>query len=654
MFSLKLRTKIVMGFVIVLAIAMISSGITIFNMGTVRESSNNLDQIFIPTLKDSLRLRQHVLSIQGAVNDFDFDMGLEKSYLEQAAQDINAIEAAIAALHSLATQHPGELNAVITVLNEAAPLLAKTKGLLQKIEKVSDTMLISRQAMDTSFATINELLSKFLADKRAELTSALSRAADHGLLSVMNNNILNADLALTSMLTANSNIQTTLAFDDYELHAQAVTGAAEAIAVIKRMQNEDAAQAAVLGAMLEAAQDFHRHAVIHYSLFTSDNTGAHEEWNGVTASLLDAFAKVQDIAMEITESNTRSFIGEMRFNQNLLMLGALLAAVLGGLLAFFITRSIIRPVKATMDSLKMLSNNDFAVDVNPVMLARKDELGEMMRDVKALSGNLCASIMQLAGAAHTVTLAANEIVSGNRDLNHHTQNQAGSVEETSSTLEEITSSVQNNAASAGEANQIAQDAMRVARDGDEMLKNTVAAMDEVSQASSKITDIVGVVNEIAFQTNLLALNASVEAARAGEAGRGFAVVAGEVRTLAGRTASASKEIQELIMDSSQKIAQGHSMVNESNNILHRITESVTKLAASIGQISSTSLQQAQSIAEINNAVHQMDQTVQQNATLVENAGVSSESMLNAARQMQDELDKFHIEPKGKAIALLTD
>ena len=455
------------------------------------------------------------------------------------------------------------------------------------------------------------------------------------------------------MIEANAGIRSALLYDDVEVHQQAVQETGQGLKIFKELLAQDPEQAEIINRVIEATQNFQNYAITHEPAFSQDNLAIHEQWEEITGKLLDYFAQMQNMAIKSTEERTSFFVVDLAFDQKLLLGGTVLALILGLLIAFFITRTITRPVKATMNILNRLSHSDFTVRVEPRLLARGDELGQMLRDVQVMTDNLSQAIQQIEHAAHTVTMSADEIAQGNQELNARPQTQAGSVEQTSSALEQMTASVHNNASNAEQANSIAQEAMKVAQDGDTMLSRTVAAMDEVSQVSKKINDIVGVVNEIAFQTNLLALNASVEAARAGEAGRGFAVVAGEVRTLAGRTATASKEIQNLITDSSNKVAQGNSLVNESSAILRQTIDNVTKVAESISHITTRSREQAGGIGEINSAVSLMDQAVQQNATLVEEITAASENMTSATREMQHQLGQFIIE-QGRQVALLPE
>ena len=328
--------------------------------------------------------------------------------------------------------------------------------------------------------------------------------------------------------------------------------------------------------------------------------------------------------------------------------GLVVALILGIILAILITRNVTMPVTATVAALANAAKGDFSCEIDRAYLTRGDELGQMLRDVQAMNENLSLTMLEVAQATETVANSANEISRGNQDLSERTQQQAAALEETASAMEQLTSSVKQNADNSSQANVLAKKTAEMAQAGGAAVERTVEAMGAVTESSKKISDIINVVNEIAFQTNLLALNAAVEAARAGEVGRGFAVVAGEVRNLAGRSASAAKEIQELITDSVNKVENGNELVAESGRLLKNIIENVQSVADTIHEISAGSSEQASGIDEVNRAVAQMDQGVQQNAALVEESASSSEEMASTAEQMRSIVNMFQLMKSGGA------
>ncbi len=266
----------------------------------------------------------------------------------------------------------------------------------------------------------------------------------------------------------------------------------------------------------------------------------------------------------------------------------------------------------------------------------RGDFGVLKEGINQTIERLVSVVSDITDSSYRVKDAAGEISRGNLNLSHRTEQQAASLEETSSAMEEITATVQQNAENSIQANTLARGAREAAENGGSVVGRAVEAMQAISDSSNKITDIIGVIDEIAFQTNLLALNAAVEAARAGDQGRGFAVVADEVRSLAGRSATAAKEIKDLIKDSSEKVSEGSELVNRSGDTLEEIVMAVKKVNDIVAEIATASDEQSTGLSEISRAITEMDQMTQQNAALVEEAAAASESMNSQA----DNLDKL--------------
>jgi len=263
--------------------------------------------------------------------------------------------------------------------------------------------------------------------------------------------------------------------------------------------------------------------------------------------------------------------------------------------------------------------------------------------INELTENMAGLVSQVKMAASEVSRGADEISQGNANLSQRTEEQASSLEETASSMEQMTSTVKQNADNAGQASQLAVAARDQAEKGGAVVSKAVRAMTEINDASKKIADIIGVIDEIAFQTNLLALNAAVEAARAGEQGRGFAVVASEVRNLAGRSATAAKEIKALIQDSVKKVDEGSTLVTQSGATLEQIVSSVKKVTDIVAEIAAASNEQSAGIEQVNKAVMQLDELTQQNAALVEQASAASQAMAEQARGLNDSMQRYHVD-----------
>jgi len=282
----------------------------------------------------------------------------------------------------------------------------------------------------------------------------------------------------------------------------------------------------------------------------------------------------------------------------------------------------------------------------------KGSFSQLKNDVNKTITKMTEVMGEISGSAGLVLNGSQEIAQGNIDLSQRTEQQASSLEETASSMEEMTSTVKQNADNARQANQLAASARQLAEEGGGIVEKAVSAMTEITDSSNKMASIIGVIDEIAFQTNLLALNAAVEAARAGEQGRGFAVVASEVRNLAGRSATAAKEIKDLIENSIDKVQEGSKLVDDSGKTLTEIVGSVKKVNDIIAEIAAASLEQSEGIEQVNKAVAQMDEMTQQNAALVEQAAAASESMSEQATSLNELVGFF--KTRGSASSILAN
>jgi methyl-accepting chemotaxis protein len=275
--------------------------------------------------------------------------------------------------------------------------------------------------------------------------------------------------------------------------------------------------------------------------------------------------------------------------------------------------------------------------------------GKLASGINTLIDNMRTLVKQIKTSAAEVRTGAEEISKGNLNLSQRTEHQASSLEETASSMEQMTSTVRQTADNAGQANQLALAARRQAEKGGTVVGAAVTSMAGINAASKKIADIIGVIDEIAFQTNLLALNAAVEAARAGEQGRGFAVVATEVRNLAGRSATAAKEIKALIRDSVARVEEGSKLVDESGKTLEEIQLAVKKVTDIVAEIASASREQSSGIEQVNKAVMNMDQTTQQNAALVEQAAAASQAIVEQAQGLDHMISGYRVDEEAPAL-----
>ncbi|NVD98251.1 methyl-accepting chemotaxis protein [Massilia sp. BJB1822] len=327
-------------------------------------------------------------------------------------------------------------------------------------------------------------------------------------------------------------------------------------------------------------------------------------------------------------------------NARNLMVGlTLLATLLAAWVLWLVTRSITSPLNRAVGMAQAVASGDLTMRVE---CHTQDETGQLLRALIHMNDSLANTVGKVRSGSDTITTASNEIASGNLDLSSRTEQQASSLEETASSMEELTSTVTQNAENARQATQLVVTASEFAVKGGQVVGEVVSTMGAIKESSSRIVDIISVIDSIAFQTNILALNAAVEAARAGEQGRGFAVVASEVRNLAHRSAAAAKEIKELIGHSVETVDAGSRLVAQAGSTMDGIVSSVQQVADIMRQISAASQEQSSGIAQVNEAIVQIDDATQRNAALVEEAAAAAQSMRDQAEMLAEAVAVFKI------------
>lgn len=315
------------------------------------------------------------------------------------------------------------------------------------------------------------------------------------------------------------------------------------------------------------------------------------------------------------------------------------ALLIGGAAAFLLGRSVIAPVQQAVHSAEQISKGNLT---QSIMVNGRDEMALLLKALSSMQENLVRVVAGVRDNAESVATASAEIAQGNSDLSARTESQASALEQTAASMEQLSSTVRQNADSASQANQLAHRASSVATQGGEVVAQVVETMRGINDSSRKIADIISVIDSIAFQTNILALNAAVEAARAGEQGRGFAVVASEVRSLAGRSAEAAKEIKGLITTSVERVEQGTQLVDKAGETMGEVVSAIRRVTDIVGEISAASNEQASGVAQVGEAVTQMDQATQQNAALVEQSAAAAASLKTQATQLVDAVAVFQL------------
>ena len=379
------------------------------------------------------------------------------------------------------------------------------------------------------------------------------------------------------------------------------------------------------------------------------------DYSATTMAAFLAATRVEGVQVLKTAEALRSYqieqahlhyqAAEARYTQALWIFAAalLLLVVPSVLLAFALLTRLKGGFMTAGTALKQIADNDLS---HPVPHSGTDEIGYMLQHLEGMRSNLAHAVANVKTGAGAIASASAQVAAGTLDLSSRTEQQASALEETASATEELSSTVQQNADNAVQANELAGEARRMAQNGGDIVGQMVSTMAEINQSAKKIVDIISVIDGIAFQTNILALNAAVEAARAGEQGRGFAVVAGEVRSLAGRSAEAAREVQALITDAVSKAEMGNAQAAQAGTSMQEIVSGIQRVAGIVDEIALASREQASGLAQINQAVSHLDGVTQQNAALVEQSSAAAAALQQQAHHLAEVADTFRLEEQA--------
>ncbi len=391
------------------------------------------------------------------------------------------------------------------------------------------------------------------------------------------------------------------------------------------------------------------------ALKAGDKDKAYELVQTALPKLHEPASRHLEALVELQKTVAKQEYEAARTREQRFLWGLSAAAALSLLIAlgvgWSINRRITRALGAEPDDLRQVVDAVAKGDLTTAIHLREGDQGSVMSSLQTMSGHLGQSVGTVRRSADQLATAAAQIAQGNLDLSSRTEQQASALQQTASSMEQLGSTVRQNADNAKQANQLAMSASSVAVQGGDVVSQVVETMKGINDSSKKIADIISVIDGIAFQTNILALNAAVEAARAGEQGRGFAVVAGEVRSLAQRSAEAAREIKQLITASVERVGQGSALVDRAGHTMEEIVASIKRVTDIMGEISAASAEQSSGVAQVGQAITQMDHATQQNAALVEQSAAAADSLKLQAQQLVQAVASFRLADQAGSLEL---
>ena len=426
------------------------------------------------------------------------------------------------------------------------------------------------------------------------------------------------------------------------LVAQARQQRAELEAVLPALRQANAGQANTLQAAFAAAtgpaQDVLTLAEEQIVKPETPHMAPAAFWAAMTQAIDQQFV-LTDVLFAALDTDLAQTARALHVEMLSVAAAVLVLALLGGWILFSVTRSVHTSLGRAVALAQAVAGGDLTTALPP---HTRDELGHLLQALAAMQSGLAQVVGSVRSNADNVATASAQIAQGNLDLSGRTEEQASALQQTAATMEQLASTVRNNADNAQQANELALGASSVAVKGGQMVGEVVATMKGINDSSRQIAEIISVIDGIAFQTNILALNAAVEAARAGEQGRGFAVVASEVRSLAQRSAEAARQIKDLITTSVQRVEQGTTLVDQAGQTMADIVNAIDRVKGIVAEISTASVEQSNGVAQVGQAVTQMDQATQRNAALVEESAAAAESLKDQAHTLVAAVSAFKL------------
>ncbi|KAA8997351.1 HAMP domain-containing protein [Affinibrenneria salicis] len=599
--NISVGKKLGLGFFLVLLMTIIIAGSSIIQVESLRNSISKLN--LSHSINDEVNQAKYYRAAYGSSYNPDY-----------FKQNITHIENIITLISQAKAMSWSEGNR--QKFDQMTPLIAS----YQSRQKSYNEAIVKKNAIRESWnISATEGTLKQLGDN---LTAASDSQTQQLLLSEVNTRLMAVRYQVRGLLLSpGSKSEAGL--------SQSIDDAQRALASLTLSLSDE--QRAILSPVLDIMNSYGKQALAWQPAWQQEMSYA--------AEMAEIAGQLNEVVMQLLHDQLQLTQQDISRSKIQLAATALITLLLGVMIAWFIYRQITTPLNQTLALAERIATGDLtASSATP----RRDELGQLLNAMAKMNNNLHGMIDEIRIGVSHISSASGEISAGNTDLSSRTEQQAAAVEQTAASMEQLTATVKQNAENAHHANELAIEASDTARQGGKQIDNVVSTMTHIEQSSRKIADITSVINGIAFQTNILALNAAVEAARAGEQGRGFAVVAGEVRSLAQRSAQAAKEIEELIKQSVAQVSDGATLVADAGKTMQHIVNSVTHVHDIMQEISSASDEQSRGIAQVSQAIVEIDSTTQQNAALVEQSSAASDSLQEQAMLLTRAVSVFRL------------